>query len=182
MHASAVLLVAAAGLAAAQSSSTTAASTTASSTSTSGCGTQIDTIIASCLGTTKAQLSACATNDWDCMCTQTTNVLTCYNNCPSSPDRNGVLQQQTSYCNAAKAYSSSSSSATHTGTATGTATATAGSATASSSATGSVASSSGTGTGTATASGASATSSGSGAEKMAYPGAFAALFGLVALL
>lgn len=65
---------------------------------------RVYSIIASCLGTTGAQLNACATNDWDCMCEQTTNVLTCYNNCPSDPRRNGVDQQNVSYCNAAKAY------------------------------------------------------------------------------
>ncbi|KAK4496302.1 hypothetical protein PRZ48_012282 [Zasmidium cellare] len=104
MHASQALLLAVAGLAAAQSSTSSAAAGTSSAAGTSGCGTQIDSIISSCLGTTQAQLDACATNDWDCMCEQSNNVLTCYNNCMSDPRRNGVEQQNVSWCNAAKAY------------------------------------------------------------------------------
>ena len=64
----------------------------------------LPSIINNCLGTENAQLAACQANDWDCLCTQTTNVLTCYNNCPTDPNAFGVQQQQTSYCNAAKAY------------------------------------------------------------------------------
>jgi len=60
-------------------------------------------IIQTCLGTENAQLNACAPTDWSCLCTQSTNVLTCYNNCPSDPNAFGSQQQQTSYCNAAKA-------------------------------------------------------------------------------
>lgn len=60
-------------------------------------------IIQTCLGTENAQLQSCAANDWDCMCTQQTNVMTCYNNCPSDPNAVGASQTQTSYCNAAKA-------------------------------------------------------------------------------
>ncbi|KAF2166838.1 hypothetical protein M409DRAFT_54618 [Zasmidium cellare ATCC 36951] len=104
MHVSQALLLAIAGLAAAQTSTTSAAASTSSAAGTSGCGSQIDDIIASCLGTTQTQLDACTTNDWDCMCEQSNNVLTCYNNCPSDPRRNGIDQQNVSYCNAAKAY------------------------------------------------------------------------------
>jgi len=114
-------VLAVAGLAAAQSSSTAAAgvtsvssASTSSSTSESGCGKSIDLIIQTCLGSTQAQLAACDDNDWDCLCTQQTNVLTCYNNCPSDPNAFGAQQTQTSYCNAAKAYGSSSSSSSRT--------------------------------------------------------------------
>ncbi|WPH00922.1 Hypothetical protein R9X50_00375600 [Acrodontium crateriforme] len=96
----AAIVLAVAGLAAAQTTTTSASS----AISTSGCGTQIDTIIASCLGTENAQLNACAANDWDCLCEQSGNVNTCYNNCPSDPNAFGVKQQMISYCNAAKAY------------------------------------------------------------------------------
>lgn len=48
-------------------------------------------------------LSACAANDWDCLCTQSTNVLICYNNCPNDPNAFGASQTKTSYCNAAAA-------------------------------------------------------------------------------
>ncbi|KAI7220504.1 hypothetical protein KC333_g2334 [Hortaea werneckii] len=118
-------VLAVAGLAAAQSSSTAAAgvtsvssASTSSSTSESGCGKSIDLIIQTCLGSTQAQLAACEDNDWDCLCTQQTNVLTCYNNCPSDPNAFGAQQTQTSYCNAAKAYGSSSSSSSRTVSAT----------------------------------------------------------------
>jgi hypothetical protein len=89
-----ILLAAAAGLVAAQ---------TTSSGPISGCGTQIDIIIQTCLGTEKAQLANCSPNDWDCLCEQSKNVLTCYNNCPSDPNRFGAEQTSVSYCNAAKA-------------------------------------------------------------------------------
>merc|ERR1711939_88527 len=117
-------VLAVAGLAAAQSSSTAAAgvtsvtsASTSSSTSESGCGESIDLIIQTCLGSTQAQLAACDATDWDCLCTQQTNVLTCYNNCPSDPNAFGAQQTKTSYCNAAKAYGSSSSSRTVSATA-----------------------------------------------------------------
>lgn len=103
-------VLAIAGLAAAQSSSTGAAGVTTTSsgassgsTAASGCGDQVDLIIQTCLGSTQAQLNACGDNDWDCLCTQSTNVLTCYNNCPSDPNAFGAQQTQTSYCNAAEA-------------------------------------------------------------------------------
>ncbi|KXL44286.1 hypothetical protein M433DRAFT_279719 [Acidomyces richmondensis BFW] len=119
----AIIAFAVAGLAAAQTSTSSVAATgtsatvsAASATSTSGCGTQVDAIIASCLGTENAQLQACAANDWDCLCTQSTNVLTCYNNCPSDPNAFAAQQQNTAYCNAAKAYGSTSSSATASAT------------------------------------------------------------------
>merc|ERR1712072_351836 len=118
------LVLAVVGLAAAQSSSTAAAgvtsvtsASTSSSTSESGCGESIDLIIQTCLGSTQAQLAACDATDWDCLCTQQTNVLTCYNNCPSDPNAFGAQQTKPSYCNAAKAYGSSSSSLTVSATA-----------------------------------------------------------------
>ena len=61
-------------------------------------------IIASCLTTENAQLNSCGANDWHCLCTQQTNVVTCYNNCPSDPDAFGAKQKEESWCNAAKAY------------------------------------------------------------------------------
>jgi hypothetical protein len=95
MYASAILFAAAASLVAAQTSS--------SSGPVSGCGSQIDIIIQTCVATEKAQLDNCKPNDWDCLCEQSNNVLTCYNNCPSDPNRFGVEQTKVSYCNAAKA-------------------------------------------------------------------------------
>jgi hypothetical protein len=126
MYASTTFVFALAGLAAAQSAATTSSAPTSGSLS--GCGSQIDTyelphlllllllhhqnphtnalpnsIIKSCLGSTQPQLDACEANDWDCMCEQANNVLTCYNNCPSAPQKFGMEQTKVSYCNASKA-------------------------------------------------------------------------------
>lgn len=94
----AFIFAAAVGLVAAQT--TTAA---ASSGAVSGCGDQVDIIIQTCLATENAQLAACASTDWDCLCNQINNVLTCYNNCPTDPNAFGVQQTKLSYCNAAAA-------------------------------------------------------------------------------
>ena len=128
MHASTALILAVAGLAAAQTTASSS-SGSSSSTSTSGCGSSIDLIIESCLGTvsmhsliqfastvhaenntdnsisiqTKSQFDACDSQDWDCLCEQANNVLTCYNNCPSAPDRFGYEQTKVANCNAASA-------------------------------------------------------------------------------
>jgi hypothetical protein len=37
------------------------------------------------------------------MCKAQQQVVTCYNNCPSDPNAFGADQQETSWCNAAKA-------------------------------------------------------------------------------
>jgi len=184
------LVLAVVGLAAAQSTTTSAATTSASGTS--GCGTSIDAIINNCLDTENAQLASCAANDWDCMCTQTTNVLTCYNNCPTDPNAYGVQQQQTSYCNAAKAYGSSSSSsiASATGTVSSSLSAVLASASSTLAAVNSgfaTASSSGAAAASATTAASStesaaASSSSSAAGAQAVPAGLAAIFGLVAML
>lgn len=36
------------------------------------------------------------------MCAMSTQVLTCYNNCPGAPGQFGMQQQNTQYCQAAK--------------------------------------------------------------------------------
>ncbi|KXT06923.1 hypothetical protein AC578_7156 [Pseudocercospora eumusae] len=185
MHASALFVVATTGFAAAQSS-TSAASSTASTGVTSGCGTQIDTIISACLGSTQPQLKACDSQDWDCLCTQSQNVLTCYNNCPGDPNKFGAEQTSVSYCNAAKAYgSSASASMSKTATATASMSASASGtmstaeATASSTATGTSTQSSATKSASGAA--ASATHSGSASSRV-VPAGLAAIFGLAALL
>ncbi|RLL97258.1 hypothetical protein CFD26_101175 [Aspergillus turcosus] len=112
------LLVAFTGFTLAQQTSATGAVPTAgSSPSTAPCEAQ--NIVDACLASMKPQLNACGPNDWKCLCEQSNNVLTCYNNCPKSPDRFGAEQTKQSYCNAAAAYSSlSSSTATATTTTT----------------------------------------------------------------
>ncbi|KAF7165892.1 hypothetical protein CNMCM6106_001898 [Aspergillus hiratsukae] len=107
------LLVAFTGFTLAQQTSAAAGS----SPSTAPCEAQ--NIVDACLTSMKPQLNACGPNDWKCLCEQSNNVLTCYNNCPKSPDRFGAEQMKQSYCNAAGAYSSlSSSTATTTATTT----------------------------------------------------------------
>ncbi|KIM96277.1 hypothetical protein OIDMADRAFT_32948 [Oidiodendron maius Zn] len=66
-------------------------------------------VLDACLSLEKPQLAACATDDWDCMCTQANNVLTCYNDCPSDSGAFGAQQVKISYCNAASAYGTAAS-------------------------------------------------------------------------
>lgn len=175
MHASTALILAVAGLAAAQTTASSS-SGSSSSTSTSGCGSSIDLIIESCLGTTKSQFDACDSQDWDCLCEQANNVLTCYNNCPSAPDRFGYEQTKVANCNAASAYGTKSS--TSTGTATGSASGSAPTNTAATTTASNAAASSGTRTGSAAA---ETSTEGSSAAHVAVPG-LAAILGLAAFL
>ncbi|KAL2011731.1 hypothetical protein VTN00DRAFT_4449 [Thermoascus crustaceus] len=66
-------------------------------------------IVDACLESTEPQLKACTPNDWKCLCEQSNNVLTCYNNCPGHPNQFGAQQTKDSYCNAADANQPSSS-------------------------------------------------------------------------
>ncbi|KAF3405214.1 hypothetical protein DPV78_002198 [Talaromyces pinophilus] len=139
-------------------------------------------ILDACLATEQAQLSGCAANDWDCLCEQSNNVLTCYNNCPGDDGQFGAQQTMTSYCNAAKAYgTSTSSTASSSTTASASAASSASSATASeeASATHTGTATSGHSSSTSTATGAFSTSSHSAAAPVA--GTFAQ-GGLVAAL
>ncbi|KAI7335472.1 hypothetical protein KC354_g17860 [Hortaea werneckii] len=155
------------------------------------CGKSIDLIIQTCLGSTQAQLAACDDNDWDCLCTQQTNVLTCYNNCPSDPNAFGAQQTQTSYCNAAKAYGSSSSSSSRTVSATASVSSSLSEAIASQSTALAAVTSDGTASSTAdstssgSASGSAATASETDSSATAFTpagGLVAAIFGLAALI
>ncbi|KAH9817416.1 GPI anchored serine-threonine rich protein [Teratosphaeria destructans] len=184
-----LLLLALPFLTAAQSSSSTstaAVSTTISSavsTGTSGCGSQIDITIQTCLTQLNAQLAACATTDWDCLCTQSTNVLTCYNNCPSDPNAFGSKQQNTAYCNAAKAYPSTSTKTAANATAAASSAAS-GAATGSGSGSTTTNAASGTlytGLGEASGSTPTATSQ-AGAAATVIPAGLAAVAGLLALI
>ncbi|KAG2414074.1 hypothetical protein HFD88_003265 [Aspergillus terreus] len=140
MHFHTTALAAVIGLAAASQSAASVPTGTSSSSSSAKCAAQ--SILDACLSSLKPQLDDCPPNNWKCLCEQSTNVLTCYNNCPDHADRFGVSQQTDSYCRAYRANSAlySSSSATRTSapsttTATGPAT-TADSATASATASG----------------------------------------------
>ncbi|KAL3480091.1 hypothetical protein BJX99DRAFT_221249 [Aspergillus californicus] len=97
-------------------------STTTAPQASSTCEAQ--NILDTCLRSIQAQVDSCSPNDWGCLCEQTNNLLTCYNNCPEDGGRNGVQQQKLSYCNAASLTSTTTSTTTSTSTSTGTATST----------------------------------------------------------
>ncbi|CZT20914.1 uncharacterized protein RCC_06774 [Ramularia collo-cygni] len=166
MHVSAFLALAVASLSAAQSTTGTL----------SGCGSQVDLIISTCLSTTQPQLQACTANDWDCLCAASETILTCYNNCPSSPDRFGHEQTKVANCNAASAYGTATK-ATATASSTGSSSSVAATTT-------STASESSTMTDSASASSATASETGAAVANAAVPagGILAAMFGLAALL
>ncbi|RAL00300.1 GPI anchored serine-threonine rich protein [Aspergillus ibericus CBS 121593] len=72
-----------------------------------------ENILEACLNQMKPEMDNCNQNDWSCLCTQSKNILTCYNDCPSSPNHAGAVQQKIEYCNAAEAnslYSTTTSS------------------------------------------------------------------------
>ncbi|KAL2872159.1 GPI anchored serine-threonine rich protein [Aspergillus lucknowensis] len=95
-----------------------------SNTAPGGTGSPCDaqTILDTCIKSIQRQVDACGANEWDCLCEQTNNLLTCYNNCPGDGGRNGVQQQKVSYCNAAGMFSSTTTSTRTTSTSTSTAT------------------------------------------------------------
>ncbi|KAI9039472.1 GPI anchored serine-threonine rich protein [Aspergillus affinis] len=94
---------------ASETSTGASATSTSSSSSDSTCAKEI---VQACLERMEPQLKKCTPNRWDCLCEQTNNVLTCYNNCPSDPDRGTTAQQLDSYCRAAKAASMTVSTST----------------------------------------------------------------------
>ncbi|KAK3055342.1 hypothetical protein LTR09_003895 [Extremus antarcticus] len=176
MRFTSTFVLAAAGLAAAQSSSSSAAPAESSaSTAPSGCGSATDAIIAACLQSTSIQLNACKANAWGCMCTAQKNIVTCYNNCPADPAAAPAQQQETSWCNAAKAFPATSSTPKSNGQTT---VATVGTAT-----TATTTSGRGVQTGFASQSGSAAAQSSTGAASGFTPagGLIAAIFGLALL-
>ncbi|KAA8895479.1 hypothetical protein FN846DRAFT_911702 [Sphaerosporella brunnea] len=147
----------------------------ASAQSTTACAAQ--NIVDTCIASIKPRLDACKGNDWECYCTNSRDLATCYNNCPGI-DRSGVDNQVTSYCGAYSAAVAASSATAKTPTASGTATSTAAAATAT-----------GTGTGTTTAGStgtqtgfAGSTSTAASAGMVVIPAkSFGALAGLMAV-
>lgn len=180
------IVLAVAGLAAAQSTTSSAATSSASGDSQSGCGTAIDAIITNCLASTGTRVSDCDDNDWKCLCDNQRAVLTCYDNCPSDPNRFGAEQTSVSWCNAAKAYSSSSSSSNATVSTSSSASSSTGSssATATDAEATETGSSSSTGSRSSSASAASSSATDSAAGNIALPagGVIAAVFGLAAAM
>ncbi|KAK2812652.1 hypothetical protein FQN50_001298 [Emmonsiellopsis sp. PD_5] len=79
-------------------------------------------ILDACLKSTKLTLDNCPVNDWECLCARYTDVLTCYNNCPSDSGKFAIQSSQVANCNAAKQYAKPTTTTTSTSPATGTAT------------------------------------------------------------
>ncbi|OAX80051.1 hypothetical protein ACJ72_05623 [Emergomyces africanus] len=77
---------------------------------TSNCAAQY--ILDACVKSTTSILASCPVQDWDCLCTQYNNVLTCYNNCPGDPGRFAVESSKVANCNAAKHFGKARSSTT----------------------------------------------------------------------
>ncbi|RPA91245.1 hypothetical protein L873DRAFT_1819721 [Choiromyces venosus 120613-1] len=67
-------------------------------------------IVETCISQYSPRVTACAGNDYVCMCTEYTNLLTCYNNCPMDKNSSGIKSSVTSFCGAAAAASSASAS------------------------------------------------------------------------
>ncbi|KAL4930098.1 GPI anchored serine-threonine rich protein [Aspergillus undulatus] len=117
-----LLATAAVSVLAQQTETSTAPGTQSTSDSDSDCPAQ--NILDACVDSISGQLDDCGANEWDCLCTQTENLLTCYNNCPNDPARYGINQQRTSYCNAADQLSTTTTSTSATTTSARTSTAT----------------------------------------------------------
>ncbi|KAL1629189.1 hypothetical protein SLS56_005524 [Neofusicoccum ribis] len=60
-------------------------------------------IVEACVSGIKPRTEDCGGNDWSCLCSAYTDLLTCYNNCPNDPTRSSVNNQVTQFCAAAKA-------------------------------------------------------------------------------
>lgn len=67
---------------------------------TSSC--QAQNILDTCLAEYKTRLQSCEANDWSCMCQESTNIITCYNNCPNDAGMSPAQSTKESYCNALK--------------------------------------------------------------------------------
>ncbi|KAK7732803.1 hypothetical protein SLS57_000746 [Botryosphaeria dothidea] len=172
----AAAVLASAGFVAAQSSTSSASS----STSTSSC--QAANIVTACVDGYKSRTEGCGGNDWDCLCSVYTDLLTCYNNCPNDPTRSSVQNQVTQFCNAANANKSTSSSSS--GSATVTATSASSAATATASASGTSASNFDSFSGETSSASASGSSSTGAAVPMHVPagGALGLAIGIAAML
>ncbi|KAB5554822.1 hypothetical protein GE09DRAFT_141675 [Coniochaeta sp. 2T2.1] len=69
-----------------------------------------DYIVESCLGTIGGQLAACDLKDYGCQCTQYTEYVKCFNNCPNDQRVHTYEGQRQIFCSYASQFSSSTSS------------------------------------------------------------------------
>ncbi|KAK0733300.1 hypothetical protein B0T26DRAFT_745360 [Lasiosphaeria miniovina] len=84
--------------------SAVAAQTTAAADSSSDCA--ADYIVSRCLETENDKLDACVTGDWNCMCSQWQNIVTCYNNCPNDQRVSTAKGQEQIFCGYASQFPS----------------------------------------------------------------------------
>jgi len=119
-----ILILTLAGFVAAQTTtSPPAIPTSGSSGSQSDCDAQ--NILDTCVAQFSPQLDACKASDWECMCQQATNLLSCYDNCPDATDFGGADSKKASYCDAwsrSPEYSARANNTQITNTATSTST------------------------------------------------------------
>ncbi|KAB5539381.1 hypothetical protein GE09DRAFT_316980 [Coniochaeta sp. 2T2.1] len=69
-----------------------------------------DYIVESCLGTIGGQLAACDSKDYGCQCTQYTEYVKCFNNCPNDQRVHTYEGQRQIFCSYASQFPSSTSS------------------------------------------------------------------------
>ncbi|KAJ5740857.1 hypothetical protein N7493_000729 [Penicillium malachiteum] len=75
-------------------------------------------VVDNCLQTMNFELENCNPGDWDCQCTSSTNIVSCYTNCPDDPDRQPAQQLKQQYCLNAKVYGTMFQTASKVSTAT----------------------------------------------------------------
>ncbi|KAH6617275.1 hypothetical protein F5144DRAFT_586043 [Chaetomium tenue] len=71
---------------------------------TTECG--ADYIVEACLTSETAKLNSCGGKDYDCLCAQWKNILTCYNNCPNDPQQFHAAGQRDIFCGYASQFPS----------------------------------------------------------------------------
>jgi hypothetical protein len=71
---------------------------------TAACG--ADYIVESCLTSEKAKLASCKDREWNCLCANWKNILTCYDNCPNDTRQPIDAGNRDLYCGYASQYSS----------------------------------------------------------------------------
>jgi len=80
----------------------------AAAQTTSACAAQ--PVLESCLASTQAIASDCATTDYTCLCQKWQTVLQCFEQCPNDPRYGSVLSTEETYCADMSAYPSSTTS------------------------------------------------------------------------
>ncbi|CAG8012687.1 unnamed protein product [Penicillium nalgiovense] len=72
---------------------------------------QPSSLLQQCIQSMRSNLGNCATNDWNCRCTRSTNVVDCYTNCPEDPSKKDDETTRQKNCANAKAHALASTTA-----------------------------------------------------------------------